>query len=179
MTKGHLDQTRINVRSTKTNTADTEESTDAIYIPTTQQEERCHYVYATCTPITGQVFTDQTGKFGVTSVQGHNYVLVLYDYDSNAILAEPMKTRTGQEHKRAYEHLHQYLVKRGLRPQLQRLDNEASDLLKEYMGTEQVTYQLTPAGDHRRNAAERAIRTLKNHLIAMLAGADPNFPAAL
>ena len=32
---------------------------------------------------------------------------------------------------------------------------------------------------HRRNAAERAIRTFKNHFIAILCGTDPAFPMTL
>jgi hypothetical protein len=32
---------------------------------------------------------------------------------------------------------------------------------------------------HRRNRAERAIRTFKDHFLAILAGVDPKFPAYL
>jgi hypothetical protein len=112
-----------------------------------------------CEPITGQIFTDQTGKFIVPSIARHQYLLICYDYDSNTIQSVPMKSKTAQEHKRAYQHVHNGLVARGLRPQLQRLDNEASELLKEFMKEEIVVFQLTPAGDHRRNAAEKAVRT--------------------
>jgi hypothetical protein len=41
---------------------------------------------------TGQIYTDQTGRFVTPSSTGHNYLLVLYDFDSNAILAEPIKS---------------------------------------------------------------------------------------
>jgi hypothetical protein len=129
--------------------------------------------------MTGQVFTDQTGKFVVPSTAGHNYVMILYDYDGNSINSQPMKSRTAQEHVKAYQALHTMLVKRGLRPKLQRLDNECSTLLKEFFDDEAVDFQLTPAGDHRRNNAERAIRTWKNHFIAILSGCDPDFPLAL
>ena len=47
------------------------------------------------------------------------------------------------------------------------------------MTNQQEDYQLVPPGNHRRNAAERAIRTFKNHLIAGLSTADPNFPLNL
>ena len=39
--------------------------------------------------------------------------------------------------------------------------------------------QLTPQGIHRRNTAERAIRTAKNHLIAGLCTINPKFPLYL
>ena len=42
-----------------------------------------------------------------------------------------------------------------------------------------VDFQLVPPRVHRRNAAERAIRTFKNHFIAMLCGTDPTFNMAL
>ena len=42
-----------------------------------------------------------------------------------------------------------------------------------------VKFQLVPPHIHRRNAAERAIRTYKNHFIAGLASTDQNFPLHL
>ena len=37
---------------------------------------------------TGQVYVDQMGEFPCTSSNGNHYVMVLYDYDSNAILMD-------------------------------------------------------------------------------------------
>jgi hypothetical protein len=42
-----------------------------------------------------------------------------------------------------------------------------------------IDYQLVPPGVHRRNAAERAICTFKNHLIAGLCSVDKHFPLHL
>jgi len=47
------------------------------------------------------------------------------------------------------------------------------------MTDEQVDYQLTPAGLHRRNWAERAIQTFKNHFISGLCSTHPDFPLNL
>ena len=47
------------------------------------------------------------------------------------------------------------------------------------MTSQNVSYQLVPPGIHRRNAAERAIRTFKNHFIAGLSSTDSNFPMHL
>lgn len=131
-----------------------------------------------CNP-TGQIYTDLTGRFPVQSSKGNKYVFVLYDYDSNAILSEALKNRTDTEILRAYTKLHSDLVARGLRPQLQKLDNEASKILKNFMAKEDIDFQLVPPHVHRRNAAERAIRTFKNHMIAGLCSTDPNFPMHL
>jgi hypothetical protein len=42
----------------------------------------------------GQIYTDQTGHFPVISSKVNKYIMVLYEYDGNAILAEPIKNRT-------------------------------------------------------------------------------------
>ena len=79
----------------------------------------------------------------------------------------------------AYKQVHAKLLKAGLKPQLHRLDNEYSQILKDFMTEEKEDYQLVPSGMRRRNSAERAIRTFKNHFIAGLASTDPNFPLNL
>ena len=90
-----------------------------------------------------------------------------------------MTSRTGPALLAAYKCFHQTLTSRGLRPKLQQLDNKTSTALKEYMFDKGVDFQLTPAGIHRGNAAELAIRTFKNHLIAILCSSDPKFPLRL
>lgn len=52
--------------------------------------------------------------------------------------------------------------------------NACSDLLKDYMQATNIRYHLVPPDTHRRNAAERAIRTFKNHFIAGLCTTDPS-----
>jgi hypothetical protein len=58
------------------------------------------------------------------------------------------------------------LTARGLQPKLMRLDNEASQLQKSHLHDKDITFQLLPPYSHRRNTAERAIRSFKDHLIA-------------
>jgi len=41
------------------------------------------------------MFTDQTGKFSTRSSQGHQYIMVLVEVDSSAILVAAMKSRKG------------------------------------------------------------------------------------
>jgi hypothetical protein len=59
--------------------------------------------------------------------------MILYDYDSNAILAQPIKYRTAPELLKAFQVMEQELVARGQKPKLMKLDNEASKLLKMYL----------------------------------------------
>ena len=79
----------------------------------------------------------------------------------------------------AYYSVNVLLVSRGLQPQLQRLDNEASQALVYYLQDKNVDFQLAPPSIHRMNVVERAIHTLKNHFIAILYDTDPNFNLAL
>jgi hypothetical protein len=142
-------------------------------------DHRTHHVYTQCETITGQIGSDQTGRFVVPSTSGNNYIFLLYDYDSNSIHAEPIPTRKKESIKEAYSTVLRLLQHRGLRPKLHRLDNEASQLLTDFMTDEQVDYQLTPAGLHRRNWAERANQTFKNHFISGLCSTHPDFPLNL
>jgi hypothetical protein len=70
-------------------------------------------------------------------------------------------------------------VARGLNPKLMKLDNEASKLLKTYLHQQNIIFQLVPPYSHRRNSAERAIRSFKDHLIAGLCSTDKSFPMHL
>jgi hypothetical protein len=90
-----------------------------------------------------------------------------------------MKNRGDKEMVQAFDFLIQSLILRGLKPLLQRLDNEASFALGNYLTKQGITYKLAPPHIHRRNNAERAIQTFKNHVIAGLCSVDPNFPLKL
>jgi hypothetical protein len=170
--KGHMNQIRQNIRSTQPGVEITAPETDMI------QEDNCHYIYAT-TLETNQIYSDLTGRLPTTSLSGNKYILILYDYDSNSFLSAPMKKRGDKEMVRAFDFLIQSLVLRGLKPHLQRLDNEASLALRNYLTQQGTTYQPAPPHIHRRNNAERAIQTFKNHFIAGLCSVDPTFPLKL
>ena len=133
---------------------------------------------ATITPFikTKKAFGDLPGKFPITSSRGAQYFLVIYHYDSNAILVRTLKNRTAQEIKTAYLHIYNLLKARGVAPKTFILDNETSNSLLNAFEKEKLTYQLVPPHIHRKNAAERAIDTWKNHFIAGLSSVHPEFP---
>jgi hypothetical protein len=109
----HLDQQRKNVRSTKkkarpndkevkefVNDDDTNPITDAT----------TNMAYATILDLDdetnmGKSYSDLTGRFPAKSQQGNLYILILYTYNDNdnAILAEPLKTRSDADQLKAYE----------------------------------------------------------------------------
>jgi hypothetical protein len=47
--------------------------------------------------VTGQIHSKQTGRFPITSSRRSKYIMVVYDYDSNAILTELLTSRTKSE----------------------------------------------------------------------------------
>jgi hypothetical protein len=142
------------------------------------QEDKCHYMYA-ATLETNQIYSDLTGRFPTTSLSGNKYILILYDYDSNSVLSAPMKNRGDKEMVLAFDFLIQSLIIRDLKPHLQRLDNEASLALRNYLTKQGINYQLAPPHIHLRNNAERAIQTFKNHFISGFCSVDPTFPLKL
>ena len=109
---------------------------------------------------------------------GNQYILIIYDHDSNAILTEPLKNRKGPEIKRGWLKLNSILAKGGNEPKIHLMGNEASTDLKTSLHKNNIQYQLVPPHINFRNSAERAIRTFKDHLLANLEGADPNFPVS-
>jgi len=97
---------------------------------------------------TGQMYMDLTGKFVVASSNGNNYILIIYDYDSNAILAIPLKNCKAESILDAYQTGHAHLCAMGLQPKLQCLDNEASRALQEFLTDEGIAFQLVPPHLH-------------------------------
>ena len=89
--------------------------------------------------------------------------MVIYAYDANTILAEPLKNRSASEVVRAWTLTNNKLTEAGVKPKIYILDNEISQKFKNALKAEQITYQLVPPHIHRRNAAERAIQSFKNH----------------
>jgi hypothetical protein len=71
----------------------------------------------------------------VASSRGNNYLLVLYDCDTNFIFAAPFKNRTAKCILAAYQTVHQRLCDAERTPKLQRLDNECSTILKHFWRT--------------------------------------------
>ncbi len=178
MIKGHLDQEQQNLRSTK-QPDHSAPSTDDHFPPAENDGMHTHACYAAMLEPTGQTYMDLTGRFVAPSSTGNNYILIVYDYDSNAILAVPLKNRKSETILAAYQVAHHRLCQAGLCPKLQCLDNEASRALQDFLTDEGVDYQLVPPHLHCHNAAERAIWMFKNHFIAGLCSVDHQFPIHL
>ena len=95
----------------------------------------------------------------MTSRAGNQYVMIAY-HSSDLILAQPFATSKDKHRIEAYSTIITRLKAAGLDVDLQLLDNDASKDYKEAMIKKwKAKYQLVPPDVHRRNAAERAIRT--------------------
>ena len=176
--QGHRHAHRSNIRSTKRKTG----PLPLTYTASTNNAEeivRTNNIFIDNIEITGRTFSDQTGRFVCPSISGNNYVFVVYDYDSNSIHALPIPTRKKEHILAAFQKIVKRLILKGLKPQLHKLDNEVSHLMKNYMESQQIKYELTPTDLHRRNLAECAIQTFKNHFIAGLCSTHPDFPLNL
>ena len=96
--KGHLDQKHKNkwsmqqTKNTKTKwSMQTATSDDPL--PSPDHQHKTHAIYVSmlnATSSTGVIHSDLTGWFPIQSSLGNQYILVIYNYDSNAILAEPL-----------------------------------------------------------------------------------------
>ena len=124
----------------------------------------------------GLGYMDLAGKFPYQSGRGNNYIMIVYSYDANGILVEPLKNRNAETIVQGWTNIHERLRRPSAGPNLYIMDNECSNELKAAFGEVKVDYQLVPPASHRANAAERAIRTFKNHFKACLASVNPDFP---
>ena len=159
---GHLDQVHQNHRPAIRNTSSDIINPKPVTVVTQVYEERNHM--------------DATGRFPVVSHQGHQYMLIMYSEGSNYIKVVAMKDRTKQSYLHAHREGTAWFEQRGYAPTFQRMDNETSIEFSNYLQSKNIQVDLAPPHMHRRNKAERAIRTWKNHFIATLAGVDPSFP---
>jgi hypothetical protein len=169
---GHMNQRRQNIRSTSKASIDKQQSPDT-YLGT-----KTHLVYAVVAD-QAQLYTDLTDKFPVRSSKESSYVMLCYIYDCKYIKVVPMKSRFDSEWVKAYGSIHEELTVEGFKPKLQTLDNKESTALKHFFTSQNIDYQLVPPHFHRRNAAERVIRTIKEQCVARLSSVDPSFPMHL
>ncbi len=174
-TKGHLNQTRKNVQSTKV------EATPLETCNTSHLHgKKVRDVYTQMYMVRKTMFSDQAGQFPIQSLCGNKYVMIMVEINSNAILVEPMKNRKDAKMVRAYKALLLQLKWAGIVPKKHILDNEVSENMKNHIrDTCKVDMELVPPGCHRRNAAKVALRNFKAHFLSALAGVANNFPPNL
>eukprot|EP00957_Ditylum_brightwellii_P167055 12717808-Ditylum_brightwellii.AAC.1 len=69
-------------------------------------------------------------------------MLITYDYDNNAIIARPLKEYNNTEMLACYKEIYKYLTEQGFKPELNVMDNKASQKIKAAIIKTGATYQL-------------------------------------
>jgi hypothetical protein len=108
-----------------------------------------HFVFMVIYKINGNLFTNQTGHFPITSNRGHAYVVVFYIFNANAIQSVPIKNCSKEELLCAYCKIYKWLTLRGFKPLLHKLDNKTSKDVETFVATENTRIQYTPPDIHR------------------------------
>ena len=171
--KCHLDQEGKNLRSTQ---QPTENEFFPVKNPTKTKEWFTSIETVDKFVAKNVTYSDLTGRFPHQSSRGNKYIIILYDYDSNAILMEPLKSRQAGEITTAFNKIYARLTKNIIEQKLFIMDNECSNDLKFSIIKNNNQYQLVPPNQHRRNATENAIQTFKNHFLSGLATCDTKYP---
>jgi hypothetical protein len=173
--KGHLNQTRKNVRTTKVKGTPLE-TCDTSHL----HGKKVRDVYTQTYMVRETTFSNQTGQFPIQSLHVNKYIMVMVEIDSNAILVELMKNCKDDEMIRAYNALLLRLKWAGIVPKKHVLDNEVSENMKNHIhDTCKLDMELVPPGCHRCNAAEVAIRNFKAHFLSILTRVANDFPPNL
>jgi hypothetical protein len=182
---GHQDQEAQNLRSTKSPTPTTEiEDSDIAPAPdcddidTDPATPKPHHLCSMLFPHQDilKSYSDQTGKFPVVSSRGNQYIFVLYHQATNSIHTIALPNKKAASIRDAWQSIYKRLVLQGHPVHLHILDNECSQDLKDAFLSYQISFQRVPPKEHRANAAERAIRTFKNHFVLTLCTVDSHFP---
>ena len=119
--KGHLNQSRKNVSSTKPKRTPLEVPKTA-----TLQGHKVRDVHISVYEVRNTVFSDQTGHIPTRSQRGNKYIMVMVEIDSNAIIVEPINSWKEEELTREYQTMMLRLRREGIMTKKHILDNEVS-----------------------------------------------------
>ena len=115
--QGHARKFKSGLRSTKKATEPQEQEqeeeshtsldvvtpTEELKAPTKKKKEIFLTTYDLQDDFQQEMYTDQTGRFPTKSSRGYQYIMVLVELDSDAIMVAPMKNRTSKEMIRTYQ----------------------------------------------------------------------------
>jgi hypothetical protein len=127
----------------------------------------------------GIVYHDLTGSFPFMFLDGSVCFFALYHYESNSILAMPLKGLDDISIFNMYKMHFNILTSKGFKPKLNVMDNQATKQIKQFLTKQDCRLQLVEPHNHHVNAAERAIQMFKNAFIAALATTDSEFSLQL
>jgi hypothetical protein len=165
---GHLAQQRQNVQSTKAKP--TLPAPLAVLPPPV--EAPSNQVFVMTKPLS-KLFTNNTGHFPIRACSGNQYIMIAFHVNGSLILQQAFKSKSDHHPIAAYKTIMTRLAAQGLSVDLQIMDNEASVAYKKAITFKwNATFQLVPPDMHCCKRAERAMRTFKDHFLAILAGVN-------
>ncbi|KAL7478778.1 hypothetical protein ACHAW6_004540 [Cyclotella cf. meneghiniana] len=158
--QGHMDQRRQGICSTKSSHANSPSNTiDTMEEPKqAPQNNKTNMVFMTIAKAKAQLFTNQTGRFPVTSNKGNNYIVLFYVVDANFIKSYSIKScyRTHTPSSLATEpNFSRHTTK--YRPKLHHLDNKTSKDVKDFITEQNAKHLFTPPNIHRTSIAKQMI----------------------
>ena len=105
-----------------------------------------------------------------------NYIFVAYVYNLNSILLRSLKSREDTSMVDAFSSIYTKSEAAGHNPKLRVLDNECSCAVQKFLIKKGTERQNVEAHNHKVNAAEKAVKTAKYHIIAHVATLDHQCP---
>ncbi len=123
----------------------------------------------------GTLYNDLTGAFPFILLEGNVCFLIVYHYESNVILVLPILVFSDGIIFAAYKQQYKLLESKGFVIKFNLMDNQASNVMKQYLTPKQCDLMLVESNNHRVNAAERAIQTFKDTLSVHLQPQTANF----
>ena len=124
MAKGHMNRPRHGIHSTTPKQHTHSDRDDAIIA-----NVFCFGAFADKN--TGVVYNDMTGNFPFMSLDGSVCYLIVYHYETNYILATPIKALENKSIFQAYKLRFDKLTAKGFKPKLNMMDNQATKYIKQ------------------------------------------------
>ena len=140
-----------------------EEITDDTFLsPPSPNKRTCEMIYQIYNlHRKDTAYKDLTGIFPYRSTRGNQYLFIGYHFDTNTILATPIKNKRAETITVAWKDQNEKFKRAGIEPRTYIMDNEASKNLKDALHAAEIDYQLVPPHNHRTNLSEREIQTFK------------------
>ena len=172
--KGHLHLNRQGTRSTKQKHEDKE--TDEFPPKIVGKSKTLSFTMQTIkTDELQHLHADLAGRFPYKSTRGKQYVAVFVNEETNYIHLEFLDSRNASDITKAYQAAIEFFEQRGFSTEFFHMDGETSKTLATYMTKKKIVVQFVPPANHRTLKAERAIQTVKNHIISSLCTTDPKY----
>jgi hypothetical protein len=99
----------------------------------------------------GTLYSDLTGAFPFMSLEGNVCFLIVYHYETNAIMAVPIANFTNDAILKAFCQQFELLESKGHKIQLNVMDNQACTVVKKYITTKECKNMLVEPNNHRVN----------------------------